>query len=100
MNFSVKRLDSIERTIQEEVDRKVVISHIQEKLPKISKHNGVVDAEKEKEEPPHVEDKDDKVEVIKSQDKEQESTEASSSGEEAVVCKTPDQAPRSFQDKR
>ena len=99
----MKRLDSIERTIQEEVDRKVVISHIQEKLPKISKHNGVVDAEKEKEEPPHIEDKDykdDKVEVTKSQDQEQESTEASSSGEEAVVCKTPDQAPRSFQDKR
>lgn len=109
-SLSVMKLEPVERKFQEDVDRKVVISNIQDKLPKISKQNGNVASEKEEGEEKEIEEEKSK-EGNKNKEKEQEeeqekkhdheTTESSGdSNEEQRSSKTPDLVPKSFQDKR
>ena len=109
-SLSVMKLEPVERKFQEDVDRKVVISNIQEKLPKISKQNGNVASDKEEGEEKEINEEKNK-EGSKNEEKDQEeeqekkhddeTTESSGdSNEEQRSSKTPDLVPKSFQDKR
>ena len=107
-NGAVKKLSPVERKYQEDVDRKVVIASVQDKLPKISKQNGASEREeKEEKEEKEVQrtDKEDKKDQdqdeILDQKQDQESSESTADpGEEQLMSKTPDLVPKSFQDKR
>ena len=48
-NGAVKKLGPVERKYQEDVERKIVIASIQDKLPKISKQNGALDRDEKEE---------------------------------------------------
>ena len=69
-NGSVKKLGPVERKYQEDVERKIVIASIQDKLPKISKQNGALDRD-EKEEKEEKEEKGEKEEKEEKEVKEE-----------------------------